>query len=216
MKKITALFAAALLLCGCSAAPSSASETPSETPVPVAEDEYAAGDVILKIKETDMSGYRWLEDTDPAFVQVTMEESFRLFEEKGTALILYSYDTCPWCNRAVPVLNAALKAAGMKGVYVDIYEQEIKDMDKDVRMAVIDKLYKNLDAVLDHETNPETGKVESAMYVPLVVAIKDGEILDHHTSLVESFEMKDEDTQMTDEQNAELKSYYDRLIKEVQ
>ena len=214
MKKLTASLMAVLMLLGCSQ-PASSSSAPEVTPASVAEDEYAAGNVILKIKETNMSGYRWLEDDDPAFAQVTMTESFRIFEEKGTALILYSYDTCPWCNRAVPVLNKVLKENGIKGVYVDIYEQEIADLEKEARMEVIDKLYGLLDPVLDHEKNPETGKIEPAMYVPLVVAVKNGEIMDHHTSLVPGFEMKDEDTQLTDEQKAELAKYYQRVIDEI-
>ncbi|MBR3357600.1 MAG: thioredoxin family protein [Solobacterium sp.] len=214
MRKAAASLLAVLLLLGCSQ-PASSSSVPEVTPVPVAEDEYAAGNVILKIKETDMDGYRWLDDNDPAFAQVSMTESFRILEEKGTALVLFSYDWCPWCNRAVPVLNKVLKENGIKGIYVDIYEPEIAELEKEARMEVIDKLYSLLDPVLDHEKNPETGKIEPAMYVPLVIAVKDGEIVDHHTSLVSSFDLVDDDTVMTEEQNEELAGYYQRLIDKV-
>ena len=77
MRKAAASLLAVLLLLGCSQ-PASSSSVPEVTPVPVAEDEYAAGNVILKIKETDMDGYRWLDDNDPAFAQVSMTESFRI------------------------------------------------------------------------------------------------------------------------------------------
>ena len=108
-----------------------------------------------------------------------------------------------------------LKENGIKGIYVDIYEPEIAELEKEARMEVIDKLYSLLDPVLDHEKNPETGKIEPAMYVPLVIAVKDGEIVDHHTSLVSSFDLVDDDTVMTEEQNEELAGYYQRLIDKV-
>ena len=143
MRKFTASLLAVLLLLGCSQ-PASSSSAPEVTPASVAEDEYAAGNVILKIKETNMSGYRWLEDDDPAFAQVTMTESFRIFEEKGTALILYSYDTCPWCNRAVPVLNKVLKENGIKnGVeHLEIVGRErLKELEPAVGHVPVAALY---------------------------------------------------------------------------
>ena len=43
---------------------------------------------------------------------VALEESLKLFEN-GTGIVFYSYETCPWCNRVIPVLDEAAKEAGI-------------------------------------------------------------------------------------------------------
>ena len=75
---------------------------------------------IEVVEETaDLSGYQWLYDDEPAFSLITLKESIRLFSEKGSGILVYSSDTCPWCNRAMPVLNEVLKEYGVKAYYVD-------------------------------------------------------------------------------------------------
>ena len=218
MKKYISSLLIVLSLLGCSVTPSSSASSaePEPTPDVLADDEIRAGSVILKTKELDMGGYRWLDDPEPAFVQISMTEAFRLFDEGGTALMLFSYDTCPYCNRAVPVLNKALKESGATCIYVDIYEEEIRALSKDEFTAMLDVLTFYLDSALDHETNPETGKLEPVMYVPLAVAVIDGQPVDHHTSLVDGSSVATDEDQLTDEQKQELQSYYERLIKRLQ
>ena len=215
MKKLFSSMLIVFALAGCSVTTSSSSAEPVKTPETIGEDEFAAGAAILKKKDTDMSGYRWLDDPNPAFVQIPMMEVFKLMEEGGTGLLLLSYPDCPWCNRAVPVLNQTLKENGITGIYGDIYEDEIRAMTREEWDLFQKDLYVCLDAALDHQTNPDTGKMDAVMYVPLVIAVKDGKIVDHHTSLVESFKMEHDDDQLTDEQKKELKSYYERLIERI-
>jgi thiol-disulfide isomerase/thioredoxin len=175
--------------------------------------------VAVTSKTLDMSGYEWLDDANPAFIQITMSESLRLVDEGGTGIILYSYTSCPWCNRAVPVLNEAAKEMGVHIYYVDVYESELMDASGKAFSAegktVIQSMLTHFDSILKHETNSTTGVSEPTLYTPEVVAIKKGAIAGHHTSLVDSFTMTTGDEQMDDAQKAELKGIYEDLIKSV-
>ena len=207
MKKMMTAVLCAALLCGCTGA--GTSSVPSSSAEP-------AGPVILNTVDLDMDGYYFLEDKDPAFIQVTTEESFRIFDEKGTYVILYSYDTCFWCNRGVPVLNDAAKEEGVKVVYVDVYEEAFKKQSVEKRQEIYNSMIAHLEPALKLEYNEKTGKMEPAMYTPLVVAVKNGEIVDHHTALVESFKPEDDSSVLNDEQKAELKEIYRRVIRSIQ
>ena len=63
------------------------------------------------------------------------------------------------------------------------------------------------------KTDEETGEKE--MYVPMVVGIKDGKVVGSHTALVDSFEIKDETSQMNDKQKKELQDIYTDIILKV-
>ena len=52
------------------------------------------------------------------------------------------------------------------------------------------------------------------MYVPEVVAIKDGEIVGHHLSLVDSFDGSKQN-EMNEDQKSELQNIYVELIKKL-
>ena len=66
---------------------------------------------------------------------------------------------------------------------------------------------------IDVKTDEETGEKE--MYVPMVVGIKDGKVVGSHTALVDSFEIKDETSQMSDKQKKELQDIYTDIILKV-
>ncbi len=210
-----------VLLAGCSASKPVSSVKPTETPEPtpettpettteveVVEQLTINNPIQLKTKTLQMSGYQWLNDPNPAFEQITMKESLRLYEEGGTGIIFYSYDTCPWCNRAVPVLNQAAKELGVKSYYVDVYEPEVTE-------DLVQQLFTDVDEILSHEKSEKTGNIEPVFYTPEVIAVKDGKIVSHHTALVDSFELQDEDDQMSEEENEELKKIYQDMIRSI-
>lgn len=215
MKKAGIVFLTGVILTGCGS--STSASLPSSTPVStLAPDEAQAGNIVLKTKTLDMSGYQYLEDDDPAFIQITFDEMLRLFQEDGTGVVLLSYDTCPWCNRAVPVLDEAAKIEGINVFYVDIYEDEMmKDKTEEEWNEALDTFYSYADSILTHETNEDTGEEEPVLYVPLVIGIKNGEITGSHTSLVSSFTLTDETVQLTDAQHDELLADYEEVIESI-
>ncbi|MDD6231034.1 MAG: hypothetical protein PUA95_09950, partial [Lactimicrobium massiliense] len=82
-----------------------------------------AGAINLNTSKPDLSAYVFLKDDDPAFLEISTEESLKLFEN-GTGIVFYSYETCPWCNRVIPVLDEAAKEAGITVFYVNIYSDD--------------------------------------------------------------------------------------------
>jgi hypothetical protein len=228
MKKYTAGLLCLAVLAGCSSGAAthqstntaSSTETSpywdnAETEVDPDKKVTITNPLTMKTKELDMDGYKWLNDENPAFEQITMEESLRLYEEGGSGLVFYSYDTCPWCNRAVPVLDKAAKEMGVTIYYVDVYEPEVIS-DKEKGTKLINRMMADLDSILHHEKD-ENGNLQPAFYTPELVAVKKGSIVGHKTSIADDFttagtKTTDED-QMTEAQKNELLKIYEDLIQ---
>ncbi len=231
MKKKLAIMMMAVLLAGCSStthqeknikeSEASAAETTASPEASASADASEkisiTNSVALNTKTLDMGGYVWLDDKNPNFIQITMAESLRLMDEGGSGIVVYSYDTCPFCNRAIPVLNQAAKEAGIYVYYVDVYEKELMTPDgqsfSEEGNATVKSMMTHLDSILKHERNEETGQMEPALYTPEVVAIKNGQITGHHVALVDDFKLKDQNSQMSDAQKEELKQIYLDLFK---
>jgi glutaredoxin len=176
-----------------------------------------AGAINLTTTEADMSGYQFLEDEDPAFEEITIEESCRLVEEQGTGVVLYSYTDCPYCNRAVPLLNQAAEEEGVTIFYVDVHNEEFEAKSEEEQTEIINHLYTVMASALAQITDEDTGETGVELQVPLVVSIKDGEIVDHHLGLVDSFTLDEDDPdsfQLTQDQQDELLMIYSGLIEE--
>lgn len=204
MKKMLTAMLAVTLLAGCN----STASQPAATSTP--ENTNNAGAINLNATKADMSAYAFIEDDDPAFLEVTTEESLRMFVN-GTGVVVYSYETCPWCNRILPILDEAAKEYGTEVFYVNIYSDAFMALDNEEKSDQINALYQCLDPILEKEKDPETGEDKAVMQVPEVVAVKDGEIVSHHMGVVDDFSLDPEhldEYQVTDEQKQELKEIY--------
>lgn len=178
-----------------------------------------AGSLDLTTQELDMSAYRFLTDDDPAFIEVSTAESLRLFSEGGTGIVVYSYESCEWCNRIIPILNTAAKEYGIEVFYVNIYSDDFLAKDSTDQANIIQSLYDVLTPILDTELNEETGEYEPQFRVPLVVAVKDGEITAHHVGIVDSFTLDFDnldDYQVTEDQQAELIELYKEMFATIE
>lgn len=147
-----------------------------------------------------MDGYEFLEDDDPAFIEITLAESVKMFSEKGSGILYYGREGCWWCQRAVPILNEAAKQMGITVYYVD------------VNLPTSKEAYDTLESYINSifEKDAETGN--PVFKVPEVIGVKEGEIVGHHLSLVDGFDPEDNDAMMNDEQKAELKKIYLEII----
>ena len=155
--------------------------------------------VELNTVTLDMSGYEWLNDSEPAFTEITLHESIRIFAEKGTGIVFYGYPGCSFCQRAVPEMNAVAKEMGISIYYIDVTniaaDADHKEEDYDVLSGYISSVF-----------------VDDSFQVPDVIAVKDGELVGNHLSLVDDFKITSNDSQMNDEQKKELQDIYKGLI----
>ena len=156
--------------------------------------------VELHGEKADMSGYYWLEEGDHPFIEVSVAESIRLFEEGGSGMLYYGYVGCPFCERAVPELSKAALAAGVTVYYIDVYNPVNTYDDYQILFTYIDPVMVETD----------TGK---AFKVPLVIAVNDGEIVGSQLALVDGYRIESDDSQMSTAQKKELQNIYLDLFR---
>lgn len=188
MKKLTAfIFSLCILLSGCA---HDSSEVTITNPVEMNSDPAI------------MTVYEWIGEKIADFQEITFAESLRLFTEKGSGILYYGYDDCPFCERAVPLLNEAALETGVTVYYVDIYGpfQPNRDQFDDLLDYIEDCLI-------------EDDKGNKSFFVPLVIGVKNGEITGSHVSLVSSFSLENEESMMDEAQKKELKDIYLEIIK---
>ena len=152
---------------------------------------------------------------DNAVKYVTSEELLKVLDE-GTGAVYFGYPNCPWCRSAVPTLIESANEVGLENIYylnVKDERDEIK-VKEDGSLEVVKegtegykKLLKRLDNVLTDYTltdihGNEVNANEKRIYVPLVVFIKDGEIVGYHLDTVSS--QKNPFEPLNDEQKNEL------------
>ena len=197
MKKILTCLLAVVLLAGCFNKTESKKNTSSDTLT-------ITNKVSLTSTKADMKGYKWIRNDVADFQLITLKESLRMFEEGGTGILYYGYDECAWCNRAVPELNEVAKELNLTIYYVDASAKVEKDDYK--------KLLEYIDPVLKVNSSGEKG-----FYVPAVIGVKNGKLVDYHVSLLDDFELSKDDPnkQLSDAQKQELQDIYRNIAKSV-
>ena len=197
MKKILTCLLAVVLLAGCFNKTDSKKNTSSDALT-------ITNKVSLTSTKADMKGYKWIRNDVADFQLITLKESLCMFEEGGTGILYYGYDKCAWCNRAVPELNEVAKELNLTIYYVDASAKVEKDDYK--------KLLEYIDPVLKVNSTGEKG-----FYVPAVIGVKNGKLVDYHVSLLDDFELSkdDPDKQLSDAQKQELQDIYRKIAKEV-
>ena len=138
----------------------------------------------------------------------------------GTGVIYLGYESCPWCRSAVPALLEAADEVGIEEIlYINMKEErdQIK-VKEDGTLEVVSegtegykKLLTRLDSILDEymlediHGNPVSTN-EKRIFVPLVVFVREGEIVSYHLDTVPSQE--NPFYGLNDEQKNELMNIY--------
>ena len=73
----------------------------------------------LDITSNDMMSYETMSEPSDHFYELTLNEALRLFEEKGSGILLISRATCTHCLNAVPVLAEVAEKHDLMIYYVD-------------------------------------------------------------------------------------------------
>lgn len=198
MKRLIIALLTITMLAGCSS--SHQEENTSSTPTPASTEKVTiTNKADITAFKADMSQYKWITEPYGDFEETTLKESIKMFTEKGSGILYFGYVGCPWCERAVPNLNKAAVKTGATIYYIDA---SVQPDDADYK-----EITGYLSSVLDKDEN---GNPE--FFVPLVVGVKNGEIVGSHTSLVDDFTLQSEDDQMSDAQNQELEDIYTEII----
>lgn len=122
--------------------------------------------------KVDMSEYNGLKAFDHQFVGVGVEEIFNALDNKGSGIFYLGYETCPFCNETIALVNEVAKETNQTIYYVNVYALE-PDF-----LGQYDKFLEVFDNYL-----LENDAGEKALYTPLYIFIYNGEIVKFETGL---------------------------------
>ena len=180
----------------------------------LSDDQIDAGGVILSAAKADMSEYYFLDENE-YYLEIYREDFIQLFEEKGSAVIMISFPDCPFCNRAVPVLQEAAAAYGEYILYLDIKSKEFQRKDPDEKEELEKRFFACLGDITTEVWSEDDQAYVPNFYAPLALAVREGEIIGSHTGINEGFKIDDKSKPLNDDQKKKLRSIYEKLIRSV-
>ena len=188
------LLSVSILFVGCKPTPESQNSNTTET----------LNLVYVDQKESDLKSYSFLDDDNPAFKEITFESSIKFFTEGYSGILYYGKVGCPWCERAVPILNAVAKDNNISIYYIDAN----KGMGE--TRAEREENYRNLSKYIS-DSFQEDSNGKKGMFVPDVIAVKNGKMVAYHVSLVDDYDINKND-QLSESQKQELYNIYQQMI----
>lgn len=150
-----------------------------------------------------MSGYN-LETQQ--FHKCSLADFVDLINQKQTFIVYFGYESCPWCNDLLPILNEVSIEKEKELYYIDFLADE--------NNSDIDSLETILDLASEYLNENEDGNIE--IFFPMVFYVQKGQIIDVHIGTLSNHDAsKDE---LTQKQAARLKynleKEFDQLMKE--
>lgn len=160
----------------------------------------------FECEDSDMSEYVSLEGEEHVFLDATFEEAYEMLEnDTFSGIIYYGYPACPWCEEAVVEMNDAAKSLGLEIYYVNkksdfnILHPELEEK----TALLLDKAYA---LSKDEEGKPH-------LYVPEVVVVKAGKVVDHHMGTFEEHDAHERD--LNEKEKQQLEEIYVQMFKKV-
>ena len=119
---------------------------------------------------------------DYGFIPMEFDDAVSLFQEGKSGLLYFGFPDCPWCREAVPILQQEAAAAG-----VDIYYIRTRDDERN-RLYSDEQKERIIPYLKDYMDNDENGVL--TLYVPVIVAVKDGKVTAGHVGTVDGHNAK--------------------------
>lgn len=197
MRKIIVLLLAFALV-GCAA-----DKEPVKKNTSACGDEESSTCSIDDGESADMSAYEDFKNKDNQFVTSNMEDVLKMIDKKESGVVYFGFPKCPWCIEALPILDEAAKENNLHILYVQTRDDDKKMMFSDEQKA---EIMKHTDAYLqsDEEGNKQ-------FYVPFVVVIRDGKVMDGHIGTVDGYDTKER--KMNDDEKQQLKDVYMKMFE---
>lgn len=134
--------------------------------------------------ETEIKKYSSLISTE-TFIEISLEESINLIENKESGVLFFGFKTCPWCQDLIPILKDEADKLDIKINYINI-RPDGDSSEFDLRKED-NKNYIKLQEFLKNTFIDDTKKV----YVPLVLILKNGELIDYNYATIEGHDAKE-------------------------
>ena len=154
-----------------------------------------------------MEQYPQLTDKKHIYEVIDATKVLDLIEQKKTALIIFGFKECPWCQAIVPYANEVGKEMGLK----TIYYCDIKDM-RDNSESVDHEKYLRIKEYFIEAIDIEKDRLNA----PTTIALKDGKMVGYHLDTVSSHLMEDNILPpLNTTQEEELRIILQGLIKKI-
>lgn len=179
-------------------------------------------------REKDGMAYNNITISDDNPVKyINSEDALKILDSKE-AIIYVGAAWCPWCRNAVPVLFDVLKDYDVDKIYYLNLDDEKSNYEvqsgKLVKISegtegyykLLDKLEDVLnDYVLTDDNGEKYDTGEKRIYMPFVIGVKDGKIVQSHVGTVTLNENQIKYDNLTDSQYEELYDIYSDLVASV-
>ncbi len=164
-----------------------------------------------------------LKENNP--VQIKTDEEILDVLEKGTGVIYFGFNSCPWCRSMVETLIQSFDDNNLENLYyVDVkdirssFEVKSKKVvntkeGTEAYYGILEYLDEYLSEYKITSNKKEYDTKEKRLYAPTVVVVKDGEIVGFHEGTVSS--QTDPWLGLNDDEKKELKTIFDDLFKEL-
>lgn len=140
------------------------------------------------------------------FNEITMDEVLKLLKKEHYSGILYfGFTNCPWCIEAMPILEQVADNTNTSVKYVKTRNEEGKLLYSEKQK---NELYEYIGEYMTKEKN---GNI--ILYVPLVITIKEGEIIGGHCGTVN--EHNAHEREMNQDEKNKLEEIYGKMINEI-
>lgn len=151
----------------------------------------------------DMSGYNLETDN---FYKISISQFLDMVDEKKTFICYFGYESCPWCNDLLPILDEVCQQYQLKIYYMDFLDEENKED--------IESLEALNDFAKDYLNTDEQGNLQ--LFFPTVYYVQKGNLVNLHSGTVSNHDATV--AELTERQKARLKynleKEFDSLFKE--
>lgn len=161
---------------------------------------------------------------DNVYKKISAKEMIDIIENK-TGIIYIGYPNCPWCRALVPILNEVAKEDEIENIYyIDNFYNMRPDKNKNPENSKEYNRLVNLlgDEIVETKSNANEFNI---IRVPLVLFIKNGEIIDYHMGTYKGHILKEKTDkngnkvkyleELTESQKQEIKKVLDEKIRKV-
>ena len=137
--------------------------------------------------------------------EISMDEAIRYFTEKKSGVLYFGFEKCPWCQEAKPSFYDLCKSYG-----IDILYKKTRDDDRNL-LYTDEQKEKFTPYLKDYMSNNDEGVL--TLYVPLIVYIKDGVVVDGHVGTFDEHDAHER--KMTEKEKEDLNKIYIEIVKQV-
>ena len=144
------------------------------------------------------------ENTKISFNEISFDEAIQYFTQEKSGVLYFGYSSCPWCKEAKPILKKVAQENGIDIQYVKVRDDKKNRLYSEDQKAIIEPY------IQDYMSNNDEGVL--TLYVPLVLLVKDGKVIDGHEGTLDSHDATER--KMTDDEKNELTKIYTKLMSE--